>query len=155
MHRLVAVLLTVLIAACAAPPERPGVKQRYSGEAQPDAALTDAVLAATHTYWAAIADGRWREAYGFYAPVYREEHPFEEWARHRHDAWPVPPRPLSIHWSKGTYRQHGPELYAMLKWSARMTSVGSVGTLIWRQEPDGSFLLENSVTRVLIRPPRT
>jgi len=143
MRNLSAMLVLGLLVACAAPAP-PELVQNYRGEARPDVALTDQVLAATHAYWATLSSGRWREGYEFFTLDYQDRHGFDEWRNSRQTDWPVSPRAVAIRWTQRAQRSHGPELYAILTWTARKGAIGPSGTLIWRQEPDGQFLLENA-----------
>ena len=146
MRRLMIVLTTLTLAACAAEAPDPGIRERYSGTATADAALRQRVLLDTATYWAAIAAGDWQAAYDRYTLDYQERVPFGEWRLMRHDDWATKPRVLSIHWTEDAQRQHGPELYAIVEWTARADRAGSGGTLVWRRD-DGVFHLENSIVR--------
>ena len=148
------VLIILLLASCApADPGPPALKERISGSAAPSASMRDSILAQTHAYWLAIQTGRLDDAYAFHALDFRERLPFPRWRNQRLDAWAMPPRVLSIHWTQAAQRHHGPELYAIVGWSARRGSAGSEGTLFWRLDDDGVFRLENATQRVLIRPP--
>lgn len=155
MTRRLAVAIFFVLTACAPAATPPaGVAERYSGDAAPDAALSQRILIDTYAYWDALASSRWQRAYEQFTYDYREKTPFGEWRNLPHTAWARQPQIVSIHWTKGAHRQHGPDLYAIVEWTARAGSSGSEGALIWRQEPDGTFLLERTVIRKLLRPKR-
>ena len=129
------------------------IHETYAGEAVADPVLRQRVVTDTLAYWEAIGAGRWQAAYDRFTDDYQEDMPFAEWRTIRHDAWAVAPRIKTIRWTKAAHRHHGPELYAVVDWTARTGSSGSEGRLVWRQEPDGTFLLENTIVRALVRPP--
>ncbi len=151
MTRYLAALMILCVAACADPPPvQPAIAETFSRQAQPTEAERREVIRLTYRYFSEIAEGRLAGAYNLHTLDFRDRVSLSEWQRQRHGAWAAPPRPVSIRWQKGMHRVAGPELYAVVEWSGRKGATGSTGRLIWRQEPDGGFLLENSETRVLI-----
>ncbi len=155
MTRLPFAILLLCALGCAPAPTPPaGIAERYSGKAVADAGTSQTILVETYAYWDAIASRDWQGAYDRFTDDYKAKTSLSEWQSLGNDAWAARPRILSIHWTKAAHRQHGPELYAIVEWTARKASSGSQGTLIWRQEPDGSFKLEKTIVRKLIRPKR-
>lgn len=147
MRTVGSILLVLAIAACAPAPRYTGLDERFSGKAVADPDLRRLILVRTEAYWATIAAGNWDGAYEYFTGDYQEKNPFPIWRQLPHDAWASAPRPTSIHWTRDAQRFHGPELYAIVEWTASRGASGSEGALIWRQEPDGSFLLENTIIR--------
>ena len=141
------ILVALAIAACAPAPRYAGLGERFSGKAVANPDLRRLILVRTEAYWATVAAGNWDDAYEYFTGDYQEKNPFPTWRQLPHAAWSMPPRPTSIHWTQDAQRTHGPELYAIVEWTASEGAAGSEGALIWRQEPDGSFLLENTIIR--------
>lgn len=149
MSRLIALLFFGLAACTDPPPPRQPIPETVSGTAAPSEAERADVLRQTYQYWGLIGDRQWARAYAFHALDYRAHVPFPEFRNGRNAAWARPPQVTRIRWQQGMNRLAGPELYAVVEWQARVEARGALGRLIWRQEPDGSFLISHSEVRVL------
>ena len=150
MRGLVIAVMLALSGCAAPPPYAVGITERVSGDYQPAEDDRLAVLTRSQAYWSALAEGRWRDAYAMHTLDYQEKVAFDTWRAQPHRAWGAWPHTVSIHWLRQAARIHGPELYAVVDWSARAGAKGSTGRLIWRQHPDGRFELESSEIKVLI-----
>lgn len=145
--------LAILLAACAGP-RKPAFTQQYSGEARPDETLTRRLVTQTHAYWAAIEARKWKEVYSYYTAEYQERHPFITWVAEPPGGWKKLPKLVAIRWSLKAHRHHGPELYAFAEWIGGDAKPTLAGHLVWRQQPDGGFLLENARRGTIARERR-
>ena len=147
MRIAVAVLIAGLAACSAEKPAAPVIAETFAGRAVQDPDLRRLIVAESQAYWRAIKAGNLLGAYERFAGDYRDRVSFEEWRQLKHRAWGRFPVIREIRWTQAAQRHHGPELYAIVTWSGRKNSAGSEGTLIWRQGPDGRFLLEDTIIR--------
>ncbi|MEM1160026.1 MAG: hypothetical protein AAGJ28_03765 [Pseudomonadota bacterium] len=106
--------------------------------------MRNSILAQSHAYWLALADERHRDAFAFHTEDYKERVPFAKWQSQSRNAIGAAPRPVLIRWTQAAHRHQGPELYAILRWAVADRENRSTGTLIWRQDYDGQFRLENA-----------
>ena len=138
-------IIAALLTACAQQPAQPpaGLQERVSGDRKPTNQERQQLIARLYGYWTAISQQRWDAAFDFHTYDYREQVPMAVWRKQLQD-WPSLPQPDRIHWTKGMFRHHGPELYAIVDWSTGNDPKDRAGRLIWRQETDGTFWIENS-----------
>ncbi|MEM7060161.1 MAG: hypothetical protein AAF557_21475 [Pseudomonadota bacterium] len=142
--RYAVLIVGLMFSACADPPPKPsGVQERVSGAYQPTGQDRVALYARMTRYWAAIDAGDLEKAYDFHTYDFRERLPFPAWTRQLQKFAEGTPKPVRIHWTKGVHRHHGPELYAIVDWVAGPDGAATKGRLIWRQEDDGVFWVEN------------
>ena len=135
-------LLLVVLLACAPPPAPdPRLRETLAGEARPTVNERSAVLSQSEAYSAALRAGRLLPAFNLHTDDYRERVPFPQWRRQVAARWPGAGAPVEIRWRQALHRWEGPELYAIVLWP------GEVTQLVWRQDSDGAFLLENVVPR--------
>ncbi|MEM7189152.1 MAG: hypothetical protein AAF439_06025 [Pseudomonadota bacterium] len=145
-------MIIALLTACAGDPGPPPLRERISGTAAPTAALRDSILTQTNAYWLAMNEGRLDDAFAFHTEDYQERLSMPAWRQKLPIASAEPPRPVSIHWTQAARRQDGPELYAIVDWTGQSGETGSEGRLIWRQDYDGVFRLENAEQRLFLLP---
>lgn len=144
--RCALLIVGLFLAACAdsPAPEVTAVPERVSGRYQPNGQDRAALYGRFATYWQAIQAGNLAKAYDFHTLDYQERVPFKIWQREQQRTRTQNiPKPVSIHWSKAAHRRFGPELYAMIAWTAGSGGTESSGTLIWRQDDQGRFWVEN------------
>lgn len=140
MVRWLSIVVLAVSTACAPPPPVPEIAQRVAGDFRPEAQDTETVVAASYVYWAAMDAGRWTEAWGYHAEDYRERLPYTQWLTEVPRLPAETRRPTEIHWLKQAFRVHGPELYAILTWTAPTRK----GRIYWRQNPAGQWEIENT-----------
>ena len=138
MRHLV-LIAAVLLVACTAPPPRPVLPETFHGTAAPSDAERAEVLRLTHLYWRALAKGRMAEAYDMLTLDHRARLPITEFRSGSSPVSAGQPTVTSIRWEQGLHRFQGPELFAVVAWSARSGGRGVFGRLIWRREPDDTF----------------
>lgn len=136
----------LLLAACASPPTPKtfSIPERVSGSYQPNGPDRVALYGRLTRYWVAIDEGKLSEAYEFHTLDYQERVPFSVWQLERKRAQTQDlPKPVRIHWTKAAHRRFGPELYALVAWTAGAGGDARSGRLIWRQDEKGTFWVEN------------
>lgn len=141
--RAALIIIGVLLTACADPqPTRQLIEERVSGTYQPTDRDRAGLYARMAAYWSAIAARDFQQAYDFHTFDFRERVPFSTWSRQQ-AARAGLRRAVKIHWTKGVHRYHGPELYAIVDWTTGAAGPGGTGKIVWRQEDDGTFWVEN------------
>ena len=138
--RILPVILLALLACSPPPPPEPDIREVLQGEARPTVPERAEVLRLTYQYLSNLEGRRYAAAYDAHSDDYRENLAFAAWKKLVAGDWAALSQPVEIRWRQGLHRWEGPELYAIvhLDGPGRGRSL-----LIWRQAPDGGFLLES------------
>lgn len=141
-------VLAALVAACGSTAEPPATRfnETVSAPGAPGQAQRLAVMARVSGYWAALEAGRLGTAYEFLTLDYRETWPFPRFSS-QGAAFRTPRRVTKLHWLRDSRRMPGPELFAVVEWTAGPAeSPLEWGRMVWRQDA-GTFLMQSSEQR--------